>query len=292
MRVLMATDGSPDARDAVEWLLRAPLPADARISVISAMPVPVAYEALKMSWSELRKQASDVVEDAGRRLAERWSNVTVRIVEGDPRRVILEAADGEGSDLIVLGARGLGAVASFLLGSVSLGVAHQAPCPVLVCKGPPRPIKSVTIGIDGSEHARAALRFVCRLPLAADVSLHLVSIAELLRFPSTAPGIITPQLRAAMRDYEDQARRKLDEVLAAAVAEVPRGTAVSIATAIGPLAPSILAETDKQGSDLIVVGARGLGAVKRMFLGSVSESVLRHATCPVLVVHPPAAARS
>jgi nucleotide-binding universal stress UspA family protein len=286
MRVLMATDGSADARGAVEWLLQAPLPADARISVIGAMPVPVAYEALKMAWSELRKQASDVVEQARRRLAERWPEVTGRVVEGDAREVILHAAEDERADLIVVGARGLGAVATFLLGSVSLDVARQAPCPVLVCKGTPRRTRSIIVAVDGSDHARAALRFVCRLPLASDVSLRLVSVAEPLRFPSTAPSIATPHLRAAMENYEDESRRRLDDVLAAAVAEVPDGTDVSTATAIGPLAPSILAEADKHASDLIVVGARGLGAVKRVLLGSVSEAVLRHATCPVLVVHP------
>ena len=287
MRVLVATDGSADARDAIEWLLHAPLPADAHISVITAMPVPVAYEALKMAWSELRKQAGDVVEQARRRLADRWSDVTARVVDGDARRVILDAADDERTDLIVLGARGLGAIATFLLGSVSLGVARQAQCPVLICKGAPRPIKSITVAVDGSDHARAALRFVCGLPLSPDVSLHLVSVAETLRFPSTAPAIIAPQLRAAMHDYETEARRRLDDVLAAAKAAVPQGTAVSTATAIGPLMPTILGEADKHASDLIVVGARGIGGVKRLVLGSVSEAVLRHATCPVLVVHPP-----
>ena len=291
MRVLMATDGSTDARDAVEWLFQAPLPADARMSVISAMPVPVAYEALRMAWSELRKQAEEVVDQARRRLAERWPDVTARVVEGDARSVILHAAEEEQADLIVLGARGLGAVATFVLGSVSLGVARDAPCPVLVCKGAPRPIKSIAVAVDGSDYARAALRLVCRLPVAPGRSLHLVCVAEPLRFPSTAPSIITPLLRAAMQHYEGESRRRIDDVLRAVSAEVPGGTAMTTAGVIGPVPPLILAEAEKHASDLIVVGARGLGAVKRMLLGSVSEAVLRHATCPVLVVHPRAAER-
>lgn len=47
----------------------------------------------------------------------------------------------------------------------------------------------------------------------------------------------------------------------------------------------IVRDATTHASDLIVMGARGLGMVKRLLLGSVSESVLRHAACPVLIVH-------
>jgi len=286
MRVVMAMDGSADARDAVEWLVQAPLPAATHISVITAILVPAAYEALEMAWSQLRTEAEEVAEQARRRLAAHWPDTAAHVVEGEPRSVIIRAAEHEDADLIVVGARGLGAVATFLLGSVSLGVAREAPCPVLVCKGAPRAITSITVAVDGSAHARAALRFVSRLPLPAGASLHLVSVAEPLRFPSTAPSIVQPRLRAAMHDYEDASRRKAEEVLRAAAAEIPSGRPVTTTGALGPIAPSIIAEAEKQASDLIVVGARGLGAVKRVLLGSVSETVLRHARCPVLVVHP------
>jgi nucleotide-binding universal stress UspA family protein len=289
MRVLMATDGSSDARQAVEWLRSAPLPTNTGICVVSAMPVPVVYEAFVAAWAELRKQTDEVVDEARWRLGERWPNVTARIVEGEPRQAILDAAVHEAADLVVLGARGLGAVASFLMGSVSLGVARHAPCPVLVCKGTPRAVRSVTVAVDGSEHARAALRFVCGLPLPAGTLLHLVSVIEPLRYPSTAPSVIAPQLVAALRDYEEERRRELEQVLAAAAAEAPSAVTTSTTTLVGAPALSILAEADKRGTDLVVVGARGLGAVKRLLLGSVSESVLRHAACPVLVVRPRAA---
>ena len=285
MRVLIATDGSPDARQAVEWLTHAPLPADAHISVVTALPVPVAYEAVATTWVELRTQASAVAEEARAALAKRWADVTARVVEGEPRRVILDAA-AAGADLTVLGARGLGAVTSFLLGSVSLGVAREAPCPVLVCKGVARPIRSITVALDGSDHARAALRLLSRLPLPADVALHLVAVVEPLRYPSTAPSIIGPPLLGAIRDYENESRKRLEAVLAAAAAELPEGTRVTTTVVVGGPALSILTAAEAHRSDLVVVGARGLGAIKRVLLGSVSEAVLRQAACPVLVVHP------
>ena len=57
----------------------------------------------------------------------------------------------------------------------------------------------------------------------------------------------------------------------------------------GQPAETLVRQAAREASDVIVVGARGAGALTRLVLGSVSESVLRHAECPVLIVRPPAA---
>lgn len=289
MRILLATDGSHDAADALEWLIHFPLPAAAAVDVVSVVPQPVFDEGIGgTAWRELREQTESVVEDARQRLAKRWPAVIGTVLEGDARQAILDAAERGRSDLVVLGARGLGAVASFLLGSVSLGVARHARCSVLVCKGVPRPVRAVTIGLDGSDDARSALRMLSELPLPSAVALRLVGAVEPLRYPASAPGIMAARLRAALKDYEEERRRELATVLAAGAADVRArvGTIVT-ATPVGSAAESLLRDAEQHDSDLIVVGARGLGALKRLVLGSVSESVLRHATCPVLIVHAP-----
>jgi nucleotide-binding universal stress UspA family protein len=63
-----------------------------------------------------------------------------------------------------------------------------------------------------------------------------------------------------------------------------RVTTADLSIAVGHPAPEILRYADVTDTDLLVVGARGLGTMKRLLLGSVSEAVLRHAACPVLVV--------
>jgi nucleotide-binding universal stress UspA family protein len=282
MRILVATDGSPDAAQAVEWLAQFPLPADAAIDVVSSIPWP---ESVTKAGPELWKRGEAVVEDARRRLARRWPRVSGRVADGDPRSVIVEAASASGSTLVVLGARSLGVVASALLGSVSLGVARHAPCPVLVCKGAVRPLRSVTVGLDGSDSARAALQYFAALPLPAELAVRLVGVVEPLRYPSA--DIATPQLVELMTEYEDERRTQLETILGAGCAELRgRVRKVTTTTLVGQAAPSILSEAAKQPSDLVVVGARGLGPVKRLLLGSTSESVLRHASCSVLIVRP------
>lgn len=282
MRIVMATDGSQDATHAVEWLMHVPLPTDTTVDVVSAIPWP---ESTTKAGRELWKHAIVIVEDARERLTKRWKHVHGAVDDGDPRSVITGAATARGADLVVVGARSLGLVASALLGSVSLGVARHAACPVLVCKGGVRPLRNVTIALDGSQSAWEALDFFAALPWPEDVEVRLVSVVEPLRYP--AADLISPPLIDLMKEYEDERRADLERVLEAASARLRRHLRnVSTTTLVGPAAPSILSEAAKQPSDLIVVGARGLGTVKRLLLGSVSESVLRQASCPVLIVRP------
>jgi nucleotide-binding universal stress UspA family protein len=287
-RVLIATDGSIGASEALDWLTRMPLSPATEIEVVTALPRPFPSEILiAEAWKHLWTESEAVVDAARSRLAQRWTDVTGRVVEGDAREAIVAAALTSKADLVVLGARGLGSVASALLGSVSLGVARHAPCPVLVCKGAPRALRTVTVGIDGSAHARAAVEFLCAVELPPTLTLRLLGVVEPLPYPRTAPGFIASTLKAAMEDLENEARGRLQGALdQAAMVLRPRVGRIVSATPVGGPAATLVRDADVYGSDLIVVGARGLGTLERLVLGSVSEGVLRHARCPVLVVRP------
>ena len=287
-RILVATDGSEDAGKAIDWLADFPLPPDASVDVVNAVRLPFPMDAVvALGWQEFLAESERVVAEARARLEKRWSAVTGRVLDGDPREAIVDAATKADTDLIVLGARGLGAVASFLLGSVSLGIIRHAPCPVLVCRGAPRPVRTVTIGVDGSPDARAAVEYFSALPLPPDVRVRLIGVVETPRYPSSAPGFIGATLRGAMQDFENEARQRLEATLAPLAAALrPRVRSIITMTPTGTPADTILREARTDDSDLIVVGARGLGAMERVALGSASEAVLRHATCPVLVVRP------
>lgn len=128
MRILVGTDGSSGADEAMNWLATFPLPGNAAVEVITASRLPFAAEAVAaMGWQQLLAESQRVADAARERLAKRWPTVIARTLDGDPRDAIVAAAKQSKADLIVLGARGLGAVASFVLGSVSLGVTRDAP---------------------------------------------------------------------------------------------------------------------------------------------------------------------
>jgi nucleotide-binding universal stress UspA family protein len=286
MKVILATDGSSDAASAAQWLRHLPLPADREVLVLSVVRPPLlpgVPEATSELWTAMLAEAQRLVDET----AATFEHARGAVVEGDPRDQIVAIAETANADLVVLGARGLGAIQEMLLGSVSLGVAREAPCPVLVCKGAPRDVGAVTVGIDGSAHARRALAWIAALPLRASTRLRLVGVVEPERYPSTAPGIVRASLRAALDALEAERRAALERTIEAAlpiVKDWSASTEVSVVT--GKPGDVIVREAGQHGSDLIVLGARGLGTVKRLLLGSVSESVVRHAACPVLVVRP------
>jgi nucleotide-binding universal stress UspA family protein len=288
MRVLLATDGSKDARAATVALRDFPLPADTQVRVLSVATAP--YPPMEVpALGDLREAVLDdarrLVADTRGTLAARWPACEERVAEGDPREQIAHEAEEWGADLIVLGARGLGAVRSFLLGSVSLGVLRHAPCSVLVVKGAPRAVHEVLVAIDGSDDSMAALRFLGSLALPSDVRVSLIGVVEQVRVPATSPGIVRRRLAAAVRTLHAERQAEMERVLARAAADVQGSVAVAgSATPVGVPADHIIRAARAGGADLVVVGARGLGGVKRVLLGSVSEKVVRYAPAAVLVV--------
>ena len=290
MRVVLATDGSNDARAAVDWLRALPLPPDREVMVLTVVGrtfVPLDPDLFGPLDVALIAEARKLADDTAALLLTGHST-TGRVVQGDPREEIVAAAKDLDAELIVMGARGLGAVKEFFLGSVSLGVARHAPCPVLVCHGMPRAVRTITVGLDGSAHARRALAWMAALSLAPTTRIRLVAVAEPQHYPSSAPALLRETLRTSVAAVEAERRGALQEEIASAVASLgsPLGS-IESRVVTGAPGEMIVREAERDGSDLIVVGARGAGTVARLLLGSVSESVLRHAGCPVLVVRPP-----
>jgi len=288
MRVLLATDGSEDARTACVWLAQFPLPADSLLRVVTAVSIPPSaldLPTVRDFLRSLREEARWTAESARTQLAPRFAESEAWVLEGDARAVILRAAEEWPADLIVLGARGLGAVAGLLLGSVSLGVARHARCSVLVVKPGAGVARGILVGIDGSEHATAAAQFVATLPLDPMVVVQLTGVAQSPPIPATTPGFATALVREATAQIVKERTAALEHAIARAampfegvVKTVKRQVLVGSPTDV------LLDAATRAGVGLIVVGARGLGTLPRLLLGSVSENMLRHADRPVLIV--------
>jgi nucleotide-binding universal stress UspA family protein len=287
MRVMLATDGSSSARTAAEWLAHFPLPPATTVVVLAVANVPpVAFMSPPLRlWGEeivaaLRRGAEDAIDT----LRTRWPTAELRVPEGDPRVAVPEHADEWHADLLVVGARGLGAVRGFMLGSVSTAAIHAADCPVLVVKGAARDLRRVLIAIDGSEDAVAAARFVARLPLPSATVVQLVGVVSPPQYPLMSPELGTPLLFDAMDQLLTERRRAAAEAIAAVRPEFGDRVTVQSTMPEGLPADEILRTAHERSADLVVVGARGLGPVKRLLLGGVAERVLHRADCPVLVV--------
>jgi nucleotide-binding universal stress UspA family protein len=131
----------------------------------------------------------------------------------------------------------------------------------------------ILFAYDGSPYAKRALRYAKRL--GPDAELAVITVAQVL--------IEAPRTE----EYEDptrdtgEARRQLDEAKAILAEE---GVQAELVTAVGNPAAEIIATAEQRGVDLLVVGQRGRSAISRFIEGSVSDRVVRHAPCDVLVV--------
>jgi nucleotide-binding universal stress UspA family protein len=287
MKVMLATDGSAGARSATEFLARLPLPADTTVLVLAVadVPLPMFETAPVRLWgNEIVAGLRLAADDAVQTLKARWPTAELRAPGGDPRTAIAEHAEEARVDLLVVGARGLGTFAGLMLGSVSNAVVRDAHCPVLVAKGVARDVRRVLVATDGSADAIAAARFVASLPLPASTRISLIGVVAPPDYPLVAPELGTPMLWEAIEQIVAERRRVVTEALADVVPAFGGRVELETIVADGHPADEILRAAKNGGADLVVTGARGLGPVKRLLLGSVSERVLHGADCPVLVV--------
>jgi nucleotide-binding universal stress UspA family protein len=137
-RIVVGVDGSPSSREALAWAVRQAALTGSVVDAIMTWHDRSSYDgygwlmAADSSYSEL---ASKMLGETVDSIVPAGSGVTVRqhAMEGNPARVLLEAADG--ADLLVVGSRGRGGFAGLLLGSVSQHCVHHSPCPVLIIRG-------------------------------------------------------------------------------------------------------------------------------------------------------------
>jgi nucleotide-binding universal stress UspA family protein len=144
----------------------------------------------------------------------------------------------------------------------------------------------VVVGCDGSPDAFHAVRFLARLPLGRETTARLVGVAAPVTVPPKLPGMLSmPWPLLVASDALDEQKQRLEGALTRAAAELrPAVGVVATSVVSGHPAVEILAASDEPDVDLVVVGARGLGLFGRLMLGSVSDRVVHHAPCTVLVV--------
>ena len=141
----------------------------------------------------------------------------------------------------------------------------------------------ILLAIDGSKEAELAALRAVDLADATDAELHVVHVGVVPRFLESYPGTLGYERR--LYDQIEEESRQLLRELSWRV-KVVGGTVAGTHLRMGAVALEIVALAEELGVGLIVMGSRGLGGVRRALMGSVSDSVVRHAHCPVLVVRP------
>jgi nucleotide-binding universal stress UspA family protein len=166
-----------------------------------------------------------------------------------------------------------------------MAVVHRASPPVLVVRGQRRELSRVVVAVDGSTDSLAAAQFFAALPLTAPLTVHLLGVVEGVPIPRTAPERAKRMARGAAQQIIEERSAALERVMAGLAPTFGPMIDTKGHIEVGQPADEILFAA--RDADLIVLGARGLGPFQRLLLGSVSDRVLHHAPCPVLVVRRP-----
>ncbi|HKT81362.1 MAG TPA: universal stress protein [Vicinamibacterales bacterium] len=285
-RILLAVDGSSQARAALATVVRAPWPESARVRAVAARQRRGAHQR-SIILTALDRRADDAAQHARRTLARRWPDADALVVDSTAVGGILAEARRYGADVIAVGWRGYGPARRLLMGSVSRGVVRGAERAVLVVRRAPAQIRNIVLAIDGSPNARRAVRLVARLVPTRDSHVTLVQAVELLT--PTSRGLMATGIRASISlgvkrinaERSDAARK----ALAAAEKELARaGWRTRTELKNGEPLREVMDAVSAAHADLVVVGARGASGARHLLLGSVAEGVLNRSPVPILLV--------
>jgi nucleotide-binding universal stress UspA family protein len=207
--------------------------------------------------------------------------------EGDPARNIVEQAAAIDADLVVMGTHGRTGFERLLIGSVAEQVLRKAPCPVLLvpphvtATAPPDvDFQHILCPMDFSPSALQALGVALDLARRSDGIVMVVHALEWLaeEEPREYTHFNVPEYR---RHLIDDARHCVQ----ALVADMSQAwSAIDPRVVVGRAYREILRVAADSGTDLIVMGAHGRGALGLTLFGSTTQQVVRAATCPVLIV--------
>jgi nucleotide-binding universal stress UspA family protein len=270
--VLVGVDGRVGGRDAIALasLLTNP---DGKLTLVHVHTGDLRpSHAIAPGLVREEREASHKLLEAERAEADVKAEL-ISIVSMSPGRGLHEQAEEQNADLIVVGSCSHGVFGRAMLGDDTRGALNGAPCAVVVASRgyaeALRPLAKIGVAYNGSPESAAALILAKQLAAPTNATVHAL---EVVSIPSYAyAGVMVPPIGEGIQPMIDEAESRMKE-LADVEGEAVYGLAGEELAAFGDRV------------DLLVVGSRGYGPVKRLVLGSTSDYLQRHARCSLLVL--------
>lgn len=283
LRVLMAFDGSPSAMAVARcWSSWDSERVSLEASLLTITHGHAASAGNETAWPPF----ADKLTTAKAWFSQAGLALECVVVDGEkPAKKIIEAAQHRKVDLIAMGTRGLSPLRGLLLGSVAAAVASRSPIPIWLM-GPNAAMPAalgrrlrLLVAIDESKQAAHAANWAGRMaPHQGEASIELFSVQ-----PAFSP--FEGMLDAAAGDFHHWGQSLGEAAIEAARQQMGiAGHRATASVATGDTVPMILARADDIGADVIVVAPHGANVLEQAVLGSVSQSLLQAARCPVLIV--------
>ncbi|MGH3117418.1 MAG: universal stress protein [Nocardioidaceae bacterium] len=273
--IVVGFDGSADSERALDWAITAAKQRKSPLHLISVLDFKTP------GWLPER------VEEARRRAEEQLSAdgdiparvpVSVTTPEEDPATFALLQRVSD-AQLVVLGARGHGALSGLLIGSMSQHLSRHAECPVVVVREQ-HDVKAnrIVLGFDDSPGSQRAAEFAFE---TASLSAAPLTVIHGWRYSSAGSAGLFVPIAPDIAEEIDSQRAAMRKALSEWPHKYPD---VEFTLEAIPLHPTRTLADASEHAALVVVGSRGRGAFKGMLLGSVSQGLLHHAACTVAIV--------
>ena len=251
---------------------------------------------LKVLREKAKTQAEAFVARMGKNL--RGEDLTIQgvVVEGKPGEEIIKAIGAYKASLVVVGSRGLSKLKRFFLGSVSEWVLRDAPCSVMISRPTAKQTKTdrvlkIIVAVDGSQDSMSSVDLLNSFQFTAPTKIVLLHVVRKHVYETEQVLVADSKHREefaqmAERLLEEQGREGVKILSRVHKRLSPSFPSLEERLAYGHEAHEILKAARHTRADLIIVGSRGLTRMRNFFLGSVSEKVVHHAPCSVLVSRP------
>ena len=278
-KILVAVDGSESSRNALRQAFRLAVEEKCWITVTSVVPSFTGDLDLTGVRGDVLASLAKPYEDALREAEglARVDRVLIKTVreEGETYERIVDLADGSNSDVIVMGRRGLKKIDRTLVGSVTARVIGHTQRDVLVVpNGTTLGWKRILVGTDGSKYSGIAINKAIDFAKAYGGSLVVLSVVDVpTEFYAEAPKAVEDMIRKA-REYTSAVKKQAEADGVKAESFVGEAEAWE----------AIVKLAHDQEVNMVVVGSHGRTGLRRLLMGSVTEKVIGHAPCPVLVV--------
>jgi len=273
-KILVAVDGSGSSLNALTQSFHLA----SRLTVVSVVPEyagDLDMVGVGDLMASMRRPFEKALSEARNMAGTEGAMIRAILEEGEPYEKIVDIAEAENADLIVMGRRGLHTVERALLGSVTARVIGYSQRDVLVV---PQHAsvgwRKILLATDGSKYSRMASERAIDIAKAFGGELKAVSVVDV---PSELYGVSPETVEKMVQEskgYLKEVRQKAD------AAGVKTETFVKEREAY--LAITDLAK--EKSAETIIMGSHGRTGLRRLLMGSVVEKVIGYASCPVLVV--------
>ena len=280
-KFLLATDGSKDAWLATNTTIGIAMVTRSEVHIVNVGVVaPALLRPLDVEPTRAEQEARRVLDEEVKNIENVGGTVTKSHLRmGDAAQEIVNIAEELKVDLIAVGSRGRSQIKRALMSSVSDSVVRHAHCPVLVARRKPLILPArILVATDGSEEATLAAMTAAELAHRTYSELHLVRVAD-----TYSSYYVKHEPRLA-ENLQQRAQEVLDDQVKGIEQSGGEVTRKHVRVSRWHPSEGIVRIAEEIKADLVVMGSRGLGGIRRALMGSVSDSVVRHAHCPVLVV--------